>query len=216
MNHLAHALLADAGGTEFALGSAMGDFTHGMPDPAWPAERQAGLRFHRVIDGFTDRHPEVVAARELFHPPMRRYAGIMLDIWFDHLLVFGWKRFVAAESLDAFSQRWLDLLDARAGDLPASLRAFTEWMHAHGLPVAYGDEATLTEVFQALSRRLSRPSPIGDALPVLRKQADALQGHFDAFFPDLIAHAAEQRTGLLQKMESGNAGSDNAGTGLRP
>ncbi|MGH8113592.1 MAG: ACP phosphodiesterase, partial [Rhodanobacteraceae bacterium] len=107
MNHLAHALLADAGGTEFALGSALGDFTHGHPDPAWPAARQAGLRFHRAIDQFTDRHPEVVAARRLFQPPMRRYAGIVLDVWFDHLLVNGWDRFAADESAAHFSQRWL-------------------------------------------------------------------------------------------------------------
>ena len=92
MNHLAHALLADAGGIEFALGSAMGDFVRGRPDPAWPLARQAGLRFHRAIDAFTDAHPEVVAARNQFTPPMRRYAGIVLDVWFDHLLVLKWDR----------------------------------------------------------------------------------------------------------------------------
>ncbi|MGH8214488.1 MAG: ACP phosphodiesterase [Rhodanobacteraceae bacterium] len=197
MNHLAHALLADAGGIEFALGSAMGDFVHGRPDPSWPAARQAGLRFHRAIDGFTDRQPEVAAARRLFDPPVRRYAGILLDVWFDHLLVLGWDRFVAAEPLEGFSQRWLVLLDRRAADLPASLRAFTAWMHSHGLPVAYGDEATLDEVFHALARRLSRPSPVADALPALRVQAEALQRHFDAFFPDLMAHAHDLRGNLL-------------------
>lgn len=198
MNHLAHASLADAGGTDFALGSAMGDFVHGHPDPAWPAARRAGLRFHRAIDGFTDRHPEVAAARRLFRPPMRRYAGIMLDVWFDHLLVLGWHRFEGNEPLDEFSERWLALLDAHKAELPASLRAFTRWMHAHRLPVAYGDEATLDEVFRALARRLSRPSPLGEALPALREQSDTLQRHFDAFFPDLMAHAPLLRRKLLE------------------
>lgn len=197
MNHLAHALLADPGGTEFALGSALGDFIHGIPDPAWPAERRAGLRFHRAIDGFTDQHPDVVAARRLFVPPFRRYAGILLDVWFDHLLVLGWEGFVANEPLDAFSRRWLALLDRRVDDLPASLRRFRGWMHAHGLPVAYGDEATLAEVFRALSRRLSRPSPVADALPALRAHAAALQLHFDAFFPDLVEHAKDLRANFL-------------------
>jgi acyl carrier protein phosphodiesterase len=197
MNHLAHALLADPGGPEFALGSAMGDFIHGVPDPSWPAERQAGLRFHRAIDGFTDRHPQVVAARGLFRPPMRRYAGIALDIWFDHLLVLGWDRSVPDEPLDAFSRRWLGLLDQRAGDLTASLRAFTRWMHAHGLPQAYGDEATLDEVFRALAQRLSRPSPLGESLPALRAHAADLQRRFDAFFPDLMSHACDLRGNLL-------------------
>lgn len=198
MNHLAHALLADAGDTEFALGSALGDFTHGYPDPAWPAARQAGLRFHRAIDRFTDQHPEVVAARALFQPPLRRYAGIVLDVWFDHLLVLEWDRFAVDEPLPRFSRRWLALLDRRAAELPASLRAFLGWMHAHELPIAYGDEATLDTVFHALDRRLSRPSPIGEALPALRTRAGALQRRFDAFFPQLTEYAAEQRNRLME------------------
>lgn len=197
MNHLAHALLADPGGNEFALGSALGDFSHGHPDPAWPAARQAGLRFHRAIDRFTDAHPEVVAARRGFAPPLRRYAGIVLDIWFDHLLVRDWNRYAAHEPLADFARRWLALLDARTGELPESLCAFLAWMHAHGLPVAYGDDATLDVVFHALARRLSRPSPVADALPALQARAGELQGHFDRFFPDLVIHARELRDRML-------------------
>ncbi|MBU6416265.1 MAG: DUF479 domain-containing protein [Xanthomonadaceae bacterium] len=197
MNHLAHALLADAGGVEFALGSAQGDFIHGHPDPGWPTARQAGLSFHRAIDRFTDAHPEVVAARNAFGPPLRRYAGIVLDVWFDHLLVLEWRRYGAEESLPRFSRRWLTLLDAHAMELPESLRGFLAWMHAHGLPEAYGDDATLDAVFHALARRLSRPSPVGDALPALRERAETLQRHFDAFFPELAARARDLRRGLL-------------------
>lgn len=189
MNHLAHALLADGRDPEFALGSALGDFVHGPPDPAWPPARQAGLRFHRAVDRYTDTHPEVVAARRLFTPPWRRYAGIVLDVWFDRLLVRGWARRVPDRPLDDFAQRWLHLLDDRSDALPPALQAFTAWMHAHGLPAGYGDDATLESVFHGLARRLSRPSPIADALPELRARADALQQHFDAFWPDLAAHA---------------------------
>lgn len=189
MNHLAHALLADLGDRDFAMGSALGDFVHGRPDPAWPAARQAGLRFHRAIDHFTDAHPEVVAARRCFVPPMRRYAGIALDVWFDHLLVHGWNRYSTDEPLADFAPRWLAMLDAHADELPQPLRAFLGWMHAHDLPVAYGDDATLDAVFHALARRLSRPSPVANALPALQAHAADLQRHFDAFFPDLVNHA---------------------------
>lgn len=197
MNHLAHALLADPGGIEFALGSALGDFTHGPPDPAWPRARQAGLRFHRAIDHYTDRHPEVIAARRLFEPPMRRYAGIILDVWFDHLLVHGWDRYVPDEALAQFSGRWLALLDSRGAELPDPLRAFLAWMHGHGLPAMYGDPSTLESVFRALARRLSHPSPIADALPTLQARADGLQARFDAFFPELLLHAGALRRGVL-------------------
>ncbi len=195
MNHLAHALLADPGGTEFAIGSSMGDFIHGHPDAAWPGPRQAGLRFHRAIDRFTDAHPEVVAARRSFQPPLRRYAGIMLDVWFDHLLVHAWRRF-DAEPLDAFAERWLALLDQHAADLPASEQRFLGFMHGHDLPIGYGDAGTIGDVMRGLAGRLSRPSPIADALPALEARGTALQRHFDAFFPDLVQHARELRTQL--------------------
>lgn len=197
MNHLAHALLADTGDVEFALGSALGDFVHGPPDPAWSTARRAGLRFHRAIDGYTDAHPEVVAARNLFVPPMRRYAGIVLDIWFDHLLVLDWDRYPANESLARFSKRWLAMLDARVAELPPPFRGFIAWMHAHGLPAGYGDEATLDDVFGAMARRLSRPSPVADALPWLHARSGSLQRHFDAFFPELVGYACELRERLL-------------------
>ena len=60
------------------------DFWRGAPDPAWPAALAAGVRLHRRVDVHTDAHPAVRAARALFVPPLRRYAGIALDVWFDH------------------------------------------------------------------------------------------------------------------------------------
>lgn len=196
MNHLAHAILAGTDDPDFALGSAMGDFVHGRPDPAWPIAQRAGLRFHRAIDHYTDAHAEVAAARALFRPPMRRYAGIALDVWFDHLLVHTWNRHFD-EPLPAFSHRWLALLDAHTAELPQQLRTFLHWMHAHDLPSAYGDETTLDVVFHAMATRLSRPSPLGDALPALRDHADAVSRHFDAFFPDLASYARTLRPELL-------------------
>lgn len=195
MNHLAHALLADGGDTEFALGSALGDFHRGPPDPTWTAARQAGLRFHRAIDRYTDAHPEVVAARRAFQPPLRRYAGIVLDVWFDHLLVRDWGRY-CDESVDTFARRWLQFLDARADELPPDFRRFIAWMHGHGLPAAYGDAATIAEVLRGLAGRLSRPSPIAGALPELEARAVVLQAHFDAFFPELCARARQMREPL--------------------
>jgi acyl carrier protein phosphodiesterase len=196
MNHLAHALLADTGGAEFALGSALGDFWHGHPDPAWPPARQAGVRFHRAIDRYTDAHPEVVAARNTFQPPLRRYAGILLDVWFDHLLVRDWARY-CDEPVAAFCARWLAFLDARAAEVPPELGRFIGWMHGHGLPLAYGDAPTIAAVLHGLASRLSRPSPIATALPELQRRAQILQARFDAFFPELLEHSRKTREALL-------------------
>ena len=68
------------------LGGMLGDFVRGTPDPALPGGVIAGIRLHRAIDVYTDAHPQVLAAKALLQPPYRRYAGILLDMWFDHCL----------------------------------------------------------------------------------------------------------------------------------
>src|ERR1043165_6125429 len=59
---------------------------------------------HRRIDRYTDAHPDVVAARALFPDGLRRYAGIVLDVHFDHLLARDWPRWDGG-SLAAFTAR---------------------------------------------------------------------------------------------------------------
>src|SRR6478609_8124795 len=111
MNLLAHALLA-GGDDDVRFGSMIGDFVRGAIDPALPDGVRGGIALHRAVDAYTDAHAEVVAARALFEPPYRRYAGILLDVWFDHLLARDWPRH-AAGSLHAFSREVQALLRQR-------------------------------------------------------------------------------------------------------
>ncbi|MET0226353.1 MAG: hypothetical protein ABW187_07940, partial [Dokdonella sp.] len=111
LNHLAHALLA-APDDDCMLGSLIADFLRGAIDPAMARGVRIGVALHRAVDVYTDAHPEVVAARARFEPPYRRYAGILLDMWFDHLLAREWERY-GVGSLHAFSQRVQQLLSRR-------------------------------------------------------------------------------------------------------
>lgn len=187
MNYLAHALLA-GGDAEREVGGLLGDFVRGRPDPALPAGLRAGIGLHRAIDSYTDRHPAVVAARRRFAPPWRRYAGILLDMWFDHCLARDFGRW-SALPLPAFSDRLRARLHARAALLPPALRQFVAYMDANDLPAGYADADVVGRALVGISARLSRANPIGAALPVLQADDAALRGHFEAFFPDLVAFA---------------------------
>ncbi len=192
MNFLAHTLLA-GGDADLEVGGILGDFVHGRPDPAvWPAGLRRGIALHRAVDSFTDRQADVAAARAAFEPPWRRYAGILLDVWFDHCLArdFGhWSNL----SLDAFSARLRARLAARTAWLPPRLRRFAAFMQARDLPAAYAEPAVIADVLAALGHRLSRANPLDRALPVLQARDAALQRRFEAFFPQLTAFAASWR-----------------------
>ena len=191
MNLLAHALLA-GDDDDVRFGSMIGDFVRGAIDPALPNGVRDGIALHRAVDAYTDVHAEVVAARTLFEPPHRRYAGIMLDVWFDHLLARDWTRH-AAGSLQAFSREVQALLRQRANELPPRMRGFAAYLHHNDLPEAYRERAVIGDVLGGLSQRLSRENPLAQALPAIEARALPIRQHFDRFFPALIAFAQDER-----------------------
>lgn len=189
MNHLAHTLLA---GDEEALqlGGLLGDFVHGTPDPSLPPRVIAGIRLHRAIDVYTDQHPEVVAARALLPAPYRRYGGILLDMWFDHLLARDFPRW-SARALEPYSRGVRELLDRHVTLLPPDLVRFRRYMEAHALPGGYARPEELAAALDGISRRLRRSNPVAEAMPVLAGLERPLQAHFEAFFPQLQIFAVQ-------------------------
>lgn len=190
MNHLAHALLA-GDDEDLQLGGMLGDFVHGQPDPAlYPPRVIAGIRLHRAIDVHTDAHPEVLAAKALLPSPHRRYAGILLDMWFDHCLARDFPRW-SGQPLLPYSDALRALLWRGDALLPPALRRFRGYMDFHQLPAGYADRTVLGQALAGIGQRLSRANPLDSALPVLLAREAELQQHFEAFFPELRRFARE-------------------------
>ena len=191
MNHLAHALVSGAD-ENLILGSMLGDFVHGRIDVALPLGVQQGLALHRAVDVFTDRHPVVMTAKGLFQPPYRRYAGIILDIWFDHLLARNFPHW-SNQTLESYSLHLREVLQRHREELPTQLRAFLRYMQAHDLPLAYRDEDEIASVLTAVGTRLTRANPLASSMSEIERLRPELQTAFDAFFPDLVAFGEMRR-----------------------
>ena len=82
------------------------------------ADIQAGIRAHQKIDVYSDNHPVCRAARQRLQPPYRRFAGILLDVYFDHFLARGWSRHGDGTALAEFAQKRYEIL-VRYRDLPS-------------------------------------------------------------------------------------------------
>lgn len=190
MNYLAHAWLARHS-DDAILGALLGDFVFGHSTlPDWPEPVRVEIVRHRRIDRYTDDHPVVVAARGLFDPAgLRRYAGIVLDVYFDHCLARGWARWNDAP-LGEFTARVYRILDDRRADLPPRLAAIAPRMAAHDWLGSYARRASVDRAVHGIATRLSRNGEkLVACLDVLRANEDAAQAAFEAFFPDLLEAA---------------------------
>ncbi len=129
MNYLAHLHLGGHRPAQL-LGSLYGDFVKGPLSGRFPAELEAAIRLHRSIDAFTDSHPLIKASIARFPSQRRRYAGIMLDVFFDHCLARDWHCY-ADLPLDVFTGKVYGTLAAEP-QLPERLALIAPRMAAHG------------------------------------------------------------------------------------
>ena len=204
MNYLAHSLLAGAD-PQMMVGGVLGDFWRGAPDAAWSPNLRAGVILHRHIDTFTDAHALVVRARALFVPPQRRYAGILLDVYFDHLLARDFSRY-SGEPLAPFSARMMSLLRESQQQMPLPMQRFIRYIDTHGGLAAYADPQMIVEVLHGIGHRLKHANPLAESSAPLFALAAPLSELFAAFFPILIQFAEGERARLLQ-LESANPNS---------
>ena len=109
MNHLAHFHLAWPE-RDLLAGALEGDYRKGPLGSDIPAPLARGVRLHRLIDAYTDQHPDLAELRRAFPQRLRRYAGILLDLSFDHYLSLHWHAFADLE-LPEFNDRVLAVLE---------------------------------------------------------------------------------------------------------
>jgi acyl carrier protein phosphodiesterase len=191
VNHLAHVVLA--GRNPLAVtGALLGDFWRGGLDPAWPAALAAGVRLHRRIDTWTDHHPAVVEARGLFDSGLRRYSGIALDVWFDHLLANDFER-RAGEPLAVVEDRLRASLIRAPTELPMPFRVYAARVLAGPGLGAIAQREAVDATLMRIGARLSRPNPLPHALPLLEAMAPPLERAFARLWPDLVTGAARFR-----------------------
>lgn len=196
MNWLAHLLLARHD-DDALLGALLGDFVRGRDGlDRWGATAQVEILLHRRIDVFTDAHPQVTALRHAFGEGRRLYAGIVLDVYFDHLLASEWSRW-SDVPLDAFTARVYAMLQRRVGAVPAALQAIVPGMAANDWLGSYRHRASVDRAVTRIAHRLSRR---GDRLVACLRDLPRIESQAARVFPDvfddLVAFAASQRADI--------------------
>ena len=183
MNYLAHLLLSD-GTPESMIGNLLGDFRKGLQIDRYSLAIRQGMALHQHIDIYTDSHPIVRQSKQRIRSPYRRFAGILLDVFYDHCLSVHWSQY-ASVPLREFVDRAYEILLEHHGILPDRLQQALPHMIRQDWLCSYGDLAGVQVTLQRIARRLRRETVLAQGITELQTHYADLEAGFHQFFPAL-------------------------------
>jgi len=190
VNFLAHFHLAspDAG---LIVGGLEGDYFKGPLRGELPLDLERGIKLHRAIDAYTDGHCLVQQLRREFPPNLRRYAGILIDLSFDHYLSLHWSRFCDIP-LAAFNTATYRTLVEHEASLSHSARMMLARLQEYDILNLYLTWETVPATAARIGERFKRHNPFLDINRELSPLKGALEHAFLNFYPQLQFYAKAQ------------------------
>lgn len=190
MNYLAHIYLSGVQ-DQILIGNFIGDHVKGSDYKKYPQGIKKGIILHRRIDTFTDRHKIVHQSMKYFAPKYHKYAGIIIDILYDHFLVLNWDKF-SHEKIEDMKSRVFGVLKSNYAILPERVQFFVPSFIQKDWIEIYSSIDGLINVFIRMSMRTTLPDHSEFAREVLRKYYVQLESEFLTFFPDIIRYVKKR------------------------
>lgn len=188
MNFLFHMLLS-GGDDQLLVGNFMGDFVKGpLLHGRFPERVRQGVELHRRIDSFAERHPLFRRSRGRIDPAYGRYRGILVDMFYDHLLVNDWERW-ADESFADFLLRSRHVVETHLHAIPAAMLPLLPVIFDELLP-SYGTVGGIARALTRLSRRVGRVNPLSGGERELVRLHGELQADFRGFTAEIINYVS--------------------------
>ena len=182
MNFLAHALLAgDA--PALIVGGVVGDWIKGPLPGVLPDDLAKGVALHRAIDSYAESQSAFRRSRSRVSADRRRYAGVLVDVFYDHLLAQNWAA-LHHQPLDEYCENIYRLIKNRLNDLPVfahpalALMAKEDWLSS------YAQIEAIADVLSRMSRRTRQPNPLANGEQEFLADVDGFTGDFYVWFHD--------------------------------
>lgn len=184
MNFLAHLYLADIN-NDSPIGQLLGDFVKGRAIYGYNSRIQAAVKFHRKIDSFCDTHPITRISRNRVAPRRRRFAGIVVDLCYDHFLAHRWRRYHPRPLAD-FTRSVYAALAQDSTPRPEGFAAVLSRMIACDWLGSYVDLDKVALALDRTAARLSRGERFKGGIDDIVSNYRDFRDDFDAFFPRLV------------------------------
>ncbi|NJS42298.1 DUF479 domain-containing protein [Candidatus Gracilibacteria bacterium] len=188
MNYLAHLFYQQAT-PESLIGNLLGDFVKGSTVNLYDGEIRKGIDLHRKVDSYTDSHVIVRSSKSLISPQRRRFAGVLVDVFYDHFLAKNWREY-SEVPLSDFARCAYKILQDNRDILPESLQRVLPIIIARDLLSSYQEISEIASTLARMSARIKRINNLASGIEDLTVNYQQLESDFRAFFPDLISYAA--------------------------
>lgn len=191
MNFLAHFYLSGTS-PSLLLGNFLGDFVKGKQYLKYEPAIAKGILLHREIDSYTDGHAMVHQSKSRLVPKYGHYSGVIVDMFYDHLLAVNWHRY-SSVSLGRFAQFSYKVLHRSIEMLPANASRMMYYMSRNNWLVHYAELEGIATALRGMAQRTKFESHMEQAIEDLKKSYEAFEKEFNIYFPLLVEHTASYR-----------------------
>lgn len=196
MNFLIHLYLADHNDDPL-IGQLLGDFVKGRRKmERYDKTIQAAILFHRKIDAYSDTHAVTRSSRNCISSQRRRFAGVIVDVCYDHFLSRHWKRF-SRETLTAFTKRVYTGLNECKTMLTDRQKFILSRMISHDWLGSYFHLEHIGTALDRIAGRLTHGERFLGSIAEVEANYRRLEKDFSLFFPDLIDFSRSYKQGVV-------------------
>lgn len=189
MNFLAHLYLS-GNDEQLMIGNFIADSVKGSAYNNYPEGIRKGILLHRAIDFYSDNHPVFLKSVERLRPNYHKYAGVIVDIFYDHFLAKNWNLY-SDVPLEEYADKVHKLMLKNILHLPARPLMFLRYAIKTNRFVTYGTLEGMEEVLFGMSRRMQFRSNMELAGKDLKEHYLLFEREFTVFFGDAKKYVAE-------------------------
>lgn len=193
MNFLAHIYLS-GNDDELKIGNFMADGIRGNDYKSLPSGIRRGVLLHREIDSFTDAHPVFRQSTKRLHPRYHHYAGVIVDVFYDHFLAKNWPMY-SEEPLAEFVSRFYESLHANYQHLTQKTKQILPIMEQRNWLLSYQTVDGIGVILSQMDSRTNNRS-------LMRFSTDELQTFYADFEAEFTTFFADIRTFVASKIDN--------------
>lgn len=169
----------------------MADNIHGNKPEDFPPLIHKGIILHRAIDTYTDAHPVFRQSTKRLHAVYHHYAGVIVDIFYDHFLAKNWTNYHEQPLAEYVAEFYQSLKDNNHL-LSEGTKRIAPYMIEHDWLGSYATIDGIGRILMQMDNRTKNKSGMKQSVNELQEFYAEFEDEFTTFFASLKAFADEK------------------------